>query len=229
MALNFLMDLIQRNKTAVIFVDSLSVLKALENFNLKTRPDLVNEIYQLLYQLFKKGSDITFCWIPSHCNIIGNEQADKAAKQGAQQKKDFTKLQIPTSIEEYNNILEKSITSNFFNNPNLDNFSTKFIKFCRNQLKYKTVNYYRKIASLSIKLKLNSLKTKYCKLIKCKCGHQLSIEHLIKFCPLTTQFFTQDLRKKILNTEDITSLFEDHQFLLQCAENLCTSPLEGLL
>ena len=87
MALNFLMDFVNRNKNVVIFVDSLSVLKTLKNFNLKTRPDLVNEIYQLLYQLFNKGSDISFCWIPSHCNILGNEQADKAAKQGAQQKK----------------------------------------------------------------------------------------------------------------------------------------------
>ena len=80
-----------------------------------------------------------------------------------------------------------------------------------------------------MKSKSNSLKTKYCKSIKCKCGHQLSIDHLIKFCPITTQFFTQDLRKKILDTEDTTLLFEDHLLLLKCAESLSNSQLEGLL
>ena len=106
---------------------------------MKTRPDLVNETYQLLSQLFHKGSDISFCWIPSHCNIIGNEQADKAAKQGAQQKNVFIKIEIPISIEEYNNILEKSVISKFFNNPNLKNFLPNLVKCCRNKLKYKTV------------------------------------------------------------------------------------------
>ena len=128
MALNFFIDLVKRNKYVVIFVDSLSVLKALQNFNLKTRPDLVNEIYQLLNQLFLKGSDISFCWIPSHCNIIGNEQADKAAKQGAQKKNVSTKVQIPISIEEYNNILENSVISKFFNNPNLKKLLTQSCK-----------------------------------------------------------------------------------------------------
>ncbi|GFT61984.1 hypothetical protein TNCV_2083571 [Trichonephila clavipes] len=30
----------------------------------------------------RRGFDIVFCWLPSHVGIIGNEQADSAAKVG---------------------------------------------------------------------------------------------------------------------------------------------------
>jgi len=33
-------------------------------------------------QLINSGKSITFCWIPSHVGIIGNENADTAAKAG---------------------------------------------------------------------------------------------------------------------------------------------------
>ena len=64
---------------------------------------------------------------------------------------------------------------------------------------------------------------------RCKCGQQLSTDHLIKYCPLTTQFFSQDLRSKTQKTQDLSSIFEDPSLLIQCAENLTNSPLENLL
>ena len=64
----------------------------------------------------------------------------KQQKQGAQQKNVFTKIQIPISIEEYNNILEKPVISKLFNNPNLKNFLPNLEKYCCFKLKYKTVN-----------------------------------------------------------------------------------------
>ena len=32
---------------------------------------------------YRLGNTILFCWVPAHCNIPGNEHADKAAKQGS--------------------------------------------------------------------------------------------------------------------------------------------------
>ena len=32
------------------------------------------------YTIYKQGKDLLFCWVPSHCGIVGNEKADKAAK-----------------------------------------------------------------------------------------------------------------------------------------------------
>ena len=57
----------------VIFTDSASALLNLESGNSK------NSMIQMLESKVENRSDITFCWVPSHCGIIGNEKADKLA------------------------------------------------------------------------------------------------------------------------------------------------------
>ncbi|GFY33810.1 putative RNA-directed DNA polymerase from transposon X-element [Trichonephila clavipes] len=62
-----------------IYTDSMSVLEALENYNVRCHP-VVCKILEITSRLYGKGFDIVFCWLPSHVGIIGNEQADNAAK-----------------------------------------------------------------------------------------------------------------------------------------------------
>ncbi|GFW41222.1 RNase H domain-containing protein [Trichonephila clavipes] len=62
-----------------IYTDSMSVLEALENYNDRCHP-VVCTILDITSRLYSKGFDIVFCWLPSHVGIIGNEQADSAAK-----------------------------------------------------------------------------------------------------------------------------------------------------
>ncbi|GFT90471.1 RNase H domain-containing protein [Trichonephila clavipes] len=62
-----------------IYTDSMSVLEALENYNDRCHP-VVCKILDITSRLYSKGFDIVFCWLPSHVGIIGNEQADSAAK-----------------------------------------------------------------------------------------------------------------------------------------------------
>jgi hypothetical protein len=45
-------------------------------------------IYNILVRVDSRaalyaGIGITFCWVPSHCGIIGNEMCDRLAKSGA--------------------------------------------------------------------------------------------------------------------------------------------------
>ena len=62
----------------VIFSDSMSVLQAIENQESKN--PLVNRVLLTCQRILSGNKYITFCWIPSHRDIRGNEDADRAAK-----------------------------------------------------------------------------------------------------------------------------------------------------
>ncbi|GFW57281.1 putative RNA-directed DNA polymerase from transposon X-element [Trichonephila clavipes] len=68
-----------RPRKYCIYTDSMSVLEALENYNDRCHL-VVCKILGITSRLYSKGFDIVFCWLPSHVGIIGNEQADSAAK-----------------------------------------------------------------------------------------------------------------------------------------------------
>ncbi|XP_055939430.1 uncharacterized protein LOC129969047 [Argiope bruennichi] len=67
------------NRTFCIYTDSISALRSLDNFNNLMHP-VAMEILILLRDLEKRGAKISFCWVPSHVGIPGNEMADIAAK-----------------------------------------------------------------------------------------------------------------------------------------------------
>ena len=56
----------------------MSVLQAIESQESKN--PLVNRVLQACQEILSNGKFITFCWIPSHRDIAGNEHADHAAK-----------------------------------------------------------------------------------------------------------------------------------------------------
>ena len=82
MALAFVADCPRIFFKVVIFSDSKSALQAIENLS-KNRLDLILEIYHLNSLIYSKGTELDLVWIPSHCNISGNDQADVAAKEAA--------------------------------------------------------------------------------------------------------------------------------------------------
>ena len=111
-AIDLAFDLIEscrfRNKF-IIFSDSLSVLKALNHTDSKNP-----QIQKLLekHNEISKTKEIVFCWLPSHVGIIGNETADRRAKESL--KLDISAFKIPfdnfkPSINKY--ILSKWQTS----------------------------------------------------------------------------------------------------------------------
>ena len=69
---------VSARKNFVIFSDSMSVLQAIESQESKN--PLVNRVLQACQQILSNGKFITFCWLPSHRDIRGNEDADHAAK-----------------------------------------------------------------------------------------------------------------------------------------------------
>lgn len=65
----------------VIFSDSLSALQALQVIS--TRSPIVLEVQRFLFLLHSRRKSVSFCWIPSHIGIPGNESADKEAVRAA--------------------------------------------------------------------------------------------------------------------------------------------------
>lgn len=66
------------NRKIVIFSDSLSSIQAIESRASKSRPKLLNNIFNLVHKL---GKNIVIVWVPGHTDTKGNEVADKAAKE----------------------------------------------------------------------------------------------------------------------------------------------------
>ena len=67
----------QPEKQFIIYSDSLSVLKSLED--LHHRNPLIQQSLKKYYNI-SVSKEIVFCWLPSHVNIRGNELADLEAK-----------------------------------------------------------------------------------------------------------------------------------------------------
>ena len=83
---------VSTRKSFVIFSDSMSVLQAIESQESKN--PFVNRVLQACQKILSDGKFITFCWLPSHRDIRGNEDADRAAKD-ALSKAQPEKFELP--------------------------------------------------------------------------------------------------------------------------------------
>ena len=72
----------QTNKSCVIYSDSKGALQSIQQYD-PVNPITLNIQCKMNRHKYRLGNTILFCWVPAHCNIPGNEHADKAAKQGS--------------------------------------------------------------------------------------------------------------------------------------------------
>ena len=76
----------QSNNFAIC-TDSLSSLQGLAHMEPKNHA--VKRLQLKIHELLEAGKRISLIWVPSHCNISGNEAADKAARQAAAREPQF--------------------------------------------------------------------------------------------------------------------------------------------
>nr|XP_055030059.1 uncharacterized protein LOC129419084 isoform X2 [Misgurnus anguillicaudatus] len=71
-------------RSLVIASDSASALISIQNINSQSRQDIVIEIVQMASKLIKDGVKVGCVWIPAHKGVVGNELADKNAKEATE-------------------------------------------------------------------------------------------------------------------------------------------------
>ena len=103
LAITLALDWIKQNKpnNPVIFCDSLSVLCDLKDSN---SSPLTVEIRHKLQELFQQQIKVNFEWIPSHCDIRGNDKADTLAKNALEMEHE---TKVLSSTSEMNNKIYK--------------------------------------------------------------------------------------------------------------------------
>ena len=80
MALEWIEERNQPEQHYAIFTDSLSLVTSIKAQNWKDTHEWLKRIKQKLDEM---RSQVTICWVPSHCNTYGNDKADELADKGA--------------------------------------------------------------------------------------------------------------------------------------------------
>ena len=180
-------------KSFVIFSDSLSVLQAIESQESKN--PLLNRVLQTCQKILSNGKFITFCWIPSHRDITGNEDVDRAAKDA------LSKAQ-PTHFElRWQKRWDKEVDNKLHAiMPQIDD---KYYSGCRNRKDKVIINRLRighTRLTHSFRMK-NKSHPPLCD--QCEGDHELTVKHILIECN-----FLKIIRRRHYDVTDLNQLFK---------------------
>ena len=194
----------------VVFSDSKSVLECLKNNSLPT--SATRNLMETINSFAELGCHITLQWIPSHCNINGNESADRLAKVGSMMEQPETPVPQKTCKQ----IIKSNVQIEWVSEWAQDKTGRKIFPYMPKPNKNDPLNQLeRKQQSTIFRLRtqhaplnfhfnrFNPMHEPLCSL----CGHAYeTMEHFLFECPQL-----QDIREEFLPpTPDIeNSLFGD--------------------
>ena len=235
MSLNNILYLHLNVSHVLVCTDSRSALEAIRSSNSKIRLETITEINHVIHLLSDKGTSVSFCWVPSHCGISANERVDQAARKAARNVEGSIPFNIPLDLTECNILLNKTSDESF--RILMMNSDTQYyqscVKFCgKINSKASSSNYLaslsREIRSLLHRMRLNSLRTKFCKNIRCMCGETLGVGHLLINCPRARELYR---KSGVCSLSDgsspssVSKILNDYSFLSSVCKCMLHSPV----
>jgi len=195
-------------KDIVIFSDSLSALQSLKYGKSKTRPNLLQDIINILLEINQAMGSVTFAWIPSHVGVRGNETVDMEAKMALT--KPAVESDIKLELQETKNIINNRVNNQwqeYWNNSATGQHYKQIQPHVDNTIKF--TNKSRRKETTITRLRLGKcFLNKYMHRIKlhpdglcATCGIQESIEHFLLKCQGTKEL--TDTLKDICKTKNI--------------------------
>ena len=102
----------------IIFSDSKSALQSVCN-SFSSNP-IVTEIHRWISMVQSLNKNITFCWVPSHVGVRGNEEADRAAGEIAASDAHVPNMALPHRdyYAQFNQDMHKKWQQSWNNQPN---------------------------------------------------------------------------------------------------------------
>ena len=91
-------------KHIVFLTDCRSIIQSLQN----PREQLERNTYRLLCEL-SQASQVVVQWIPAHCGLAGNEEADRLAKEGSRKEQ----KSLPISYRECKTLIRRNFQERF--------------------------------------------------------------------------------------------------------------------
>ena len=183
----------------------------------------MQRIHISLLIMYQNNTFVKFCWVPAHCEVDGNEQADKAARQAANASRNCKSPVVFSDVKAYLKHIYKEKWESLWNlrvnnkllqvessvaPKNFSGFKTRLdeIKFSRIRFGHTKLTHMHH---------LNREPQPICQVCHC----QLTIHHILVDCPQykpkRIEFFGHSniKIKEILQRSDITKKYSLINFL----------------
>ena len=199
----------------VIYSDSKSALESLNSYN-SSHP-LVLKAQEWLFRISCRHKHVSFCWVPAHVGIKGNERADREAKKVCS-KRNLDVLEVPycdikSPIRKYIRSKWQERWSSLADNkklktirPLVNYWQSSFHKNRRTEIVLTRLRIGH--SRLTHSFILNGSEAPRC----ARCNSIVSVEHILVLCPLNNVarqkygFLDKQLSQILGNDVDIDNL-----------------------
>ena len=142
-------------------------------------------------------------------------------------------MRIYPSVKEAHSSLKLTSWDRFLTRSNMKSAPqtkiTSPIYSLREKLSHTTIYYSRLITNVFCRVRLNALKTKFCKCVKCICGEQFTLYHCLFHCVKVRAFLPKCFLERQYSDDNFSELIADQAVLFDISESLVNSPVFAFL